>query len=69
MLADAEHVEAGLVGEDGEVDELPQPHRGVDGPTGHRVGGDLTEGEQPDLERGGAHDDASSSVVRSRSQV
>ena len=49
-LADAEDVEPGLVGKPGEVDELPQANPRFDGLTGHRVTGELTEGERPDLE-------------------
>lgn len=69
VLTDAEHVEVGLVGEYGEVDELAQPHGGVDRAAGRRVGGDLAEGEQPDLERTvGGHGDASSVRLRAPSQ-
>ena len=51
MLTDAEDVQAGVVGDHGEVDELSQPAGWILREAGHGVGGELTEREDADLER------------------
>ncbi len=49
MLADAEHVEADLVGERSLLDQVAQPLRRADRPARAGVGGELREGVEAEF--------------------